>query len=321
MGKATLIIAVLGSTAAVSVDLGAQAPSTPINLRVISSGAGVINALSISGPASVIVGQTVQYALEATYTNGSKSFVLDGAVWSTSNTGLATVTPAGVLTALASGTVTVQATYRGLTAQFATTLAPTASSAYGPQATITCPAGAVDISPGQNIQSNVNQYPGTTTFCLRAGVHYVTSSITPKTGNTFVGEYGAILDGSNWSTSDSTQAAFRAHNENIDYVTIRNLVIRRMPQKGIHAFYWLSPDHWTVEYTEIANAKTGILFPDHSMIRNNYIHHNYDDPSATDPGRRGGGYVGYYASYTTFENNELAYNGKEQKIMESVGVT
>ena len=38
-------------------------------------------------------------------------------------------------------------------------------------------------------------YPGATTFCLRAGVHDLTSSITPKTGNTFVGEYGAILDG------------------------------------------------------------------------------------------------------------------------------
>ena len=42
---------------------------------------------------------------------------------------------------------------------------------------------------------------GTTTFCLRAGVHYLTSSIRPKTGNTFVGEYGAILDGSGWTTS------------------------------------------------------------------------------------------------------------------------
>ena len=198
---------------------------------------------------------------------------------------------------------------------------PPATSSYGPQVTITCPSGAIDIWPGQPIQTNVNQYPGTTTFCLRAGVHYVTSSVTPKTGNTFVGEYGAILDGSNWSTTDSTQAAFRAHNQDIDYVTIRNLVIRRMPQKGIHAYYWLSPDHWTIEFNEIAENKTGILFPDHSMIRNNYIHHNYDDPNATDPGRRGGGYVGYYASYTTFENNEIAYNGKEQKVMESQSVT
>src|SRR5688572_19783181 len=77
----------------------------------------------------------------------------------------------------------------------------------GPQATITCPAGAVDIWPGQSIQRAVNSYPGSTTFCLRAGVHSLTSSTRPKTGNTFVGEYGAILDGTGWTTADDTQAA------------------------------------------------------------------------------------------------------------------
>jgi parallel beta-helix repeat protein len=197
---------------------------------------------------------------------------------------------------------------------------PPSTSSYGPQSTITCPAGAIDIVPGQSIQAAVNVYPGTTTFCLRAGVHYLTSSVTPKTNNTFVGEYGAILDGSNWSTTDSTQAAFRAHNQNIDYVTIRNLVIRRMPQKGIHAFYWLTPDHWTIENNEIANNHTGILFPDHSLIRNNWIHHNYGNPSSSIAAERGGGYGGYYSSYTTFENNDISYNGKEQKVMESTDV-
>ena len=320
MVNAIVVIAVAGWMTVAS--LSAQAPSAPRSVRVISGGGVVVNALSITGPASVNVGQTVQYAVQATYTNGDTSVVINGAVWSTSNSGLASVTQSGALTALATGTVTVQATYEGRTAQLATTLAPTiAPSAYGPQATMTCPAGAVAISPGQSIQNNVNLNPGATTFCLRAGVHYLTSSITPKTGNTFVGEYGAILDGSNWSTSDSTQAAFRAHNQDIDYVTIRNLVIRKMPQKGIHAYYWLTPDHWTIEYNEIAEAKTGILFPDHSMIRNNYIHHNYGDGSASDPALRGGGYVGYYASNTTLENNELAYNGKEQKVMESTNVT
>ena len=129
----------------------------------------------------------------------------------------------------------------------------------GPRATITCPAGAVNIVPGQSIQLLVNMYPGGTTFCLRTGVHRLTSSIRPKTGNTFVGEYGAILDGTGWTTADDTQAAFRAHNEDIDYVTIRNLVIRNMPQHGIQAFYYMS-DHWTIEYNEIAYNKFGLEF-------------------------------------------------------------
>ena len=162
---------------------------------------------------------------------------------------------------------------------------------YGPRASITCPAGAVNLWPGSFTPFTINQYPAGTTYCLRAGVHSVSSSITPKRGDTFVGEYGAILDGTGWTTSDDTQAAFRAHNQDIDYVTIRNLVIRNMPHQGIHAFYWMS-DHWTIEYNEIAYNKWGLEFAPDSTIRNNYIHHNVGNPSSSVPADRGGGYMG-----------------------------
>ena len=186
---------------------------------------------------------------------------------------------------------------------------PPPSSGYGPLSTITCPSGAVDIWPGTSIQTTVNAYPGNTTFCIRAGTHAIRSSITPKTGNTFVGEYGAVLDGTGWSTGDGTDAAFRAHNQDIDYVTIRNLVIRNMPQRGIHAFYWMS-DHWTIEYNEITTTQWGLVFAGDFLIRNNKIHHN-----------AGGGYLGTYAHNTRLENNEIAYNGREQKVGESANVT
>ena len=45
---------------------------------------------------------------------------------------------------------------------------PPSTSAVGPQSTITCPAGAVDIWPGVSIQSVVNIYAGATTFCLQS---------------------------------------------------------------------------------------------------------------------------------------------------------
>jgi len=136
------------------------------------------------------------------------------------------------------------------------------------------------------------------------------NSITPKTGNTFVGEFGAILDGTGWMTSDTTQAAFRAHNEDIDYVTIRNLVIRNMSQGGIHAFHAMS-DHWTIENNDIgASFGLGIVFPGDSIIRSNYIH-----PNAR------GGYLGVYASNGIVEGNEIAYNGPDQKVGESADVT
>lgn len=203
----------------------------------------------------------------------------------------------------------------------ALTAPPPPISSSGPQPTITCPAGAVDIWPGQYIQGIVNAYPGPTTFCLRAGVHSLTSSIRPKTGNTFVGEYGAIVDGTGyWPVSDDTQGAFRAHNEDIDYVTIRNLVIRNMPQSGIHTYYWMS-DHWTIEYNEIAFNKVGLEFAPDFTIRNNYIHHNVGIPSSPDPAERGGGYAGNFADNTIFDSNEIAYNGPEQKVLHSTNVT
>ena len=103
-------------------------------------------------------------------------------------------------------------------------------------------------------------------------------------------------------------------------MTIRNLVIRNMPQQGIHAYYWMS-DHWTIEYNEIAYNKTGLEFAPDFTIRNNYIHHNVGNPSASSPAERGGGYVGNSAHNTTFDSNEIAYNGPEQKVVHSANVT
>jgi len=208
--------------------------------------------------------------------------------------------------------------------------APSVSStAVGPQASITCPAGAVDIFPGTNIQNYVNLYGGTTTFCLKAGTHSITSPITPKTGNTFVGEYGAVLDGTGWTTSDPsyTQAAFRAHNQDIDSVTIRNLVIRNMPQRGIHTyssgscangtctFSTAGADRWTVEYNEIHHNLTGLTASNGMMVRNNYIHHNVGpDPYSSNDRLRGGGFESLLAQGVVFDHNEISYNGQMQKV-------
>lgn len=179
----------------------------------------------------------------------------------------------------------------------------------GPQAGVTCPAGAINISPRSNIQTLIDASPGTTTFCLKAGVHPISGAITPKSGNTFVGESGAVLDGTGWATDDPNQGAFRAHNADIDDVTIRNLVIRNMPQRGIHASHWAS-DRWTIEYNEISSNPRGVAAPSHSLIRHNYIHHNKE-----------GGYSAYLAVDTTFEENDLSYNGPEQKMVGTTNVT
>jgi parallel beta-helix repeat protein len=212
--------------------------------------------------------------------------------------GLLVIGVLGGIAAFSSSNVRLTREGKALSAPFAA----------GPQTAIACPAGSISVSTGTNIQTFVDVYPGKSTFCLKAGVHPIASAITPKTGNIFVGEFGAILDGTGWMTTDPDQGAFGAHNQDIDDVTIRNLVIRNMPQKGIHAFKDFS-DRWTIENNEISGNVIGVAAPNDSVVRNNYIHHN-----------TGGGYAGYGIVGTTFENNEIAYNGRH-KIVGSTNVT
>jgi parallel beta-helix repeat protein len=189
----------------------------------------------------------------------------------------------------------------------------------GPQPTITCPSGAVSLAPGSSIQAAVNANPGTSTFCLLAGIHFVTGPITPKSGNTFIGEYGAIVDGSKWTASTPDYyAIFLAHTLDIDDVTIRNLVIRNATGKRcIHAAF--GPDRWTIDHTEITGCQAGAILPRGAIFRANYCHHN----SGTDSGGAmpNGCYFASNADGLLIEGNEIAYNGAIQKVMASNGAT
>jgi parallel beta-helix repeat protein len=165
----------------------------------------------------------------------------------------------------------------------------------GPQSAITCPVGAVSILPGSDIQSAVNASPAGTTFCLGTGTFRILRSVTPKSGDSFVGQYGAVLDGTGWSTSDTSQGAFRAWNQNIDDVTIRNLVIRNMPQRGVNTFS--GPDRWVIDHNEISLSQIGVHHSNAARVTNNYIHDN-----------RQYGLAGFKAVGALVEGNEIAYN-------------
>jgi hypothetical protein len=212
---------------------------------------------------------------------------------------------------------------------------PPPPSGRGPQASIVCPVGAVNVAAGASIQSAVNANTGATTFCLLAGVHPILGSITPKSGNTFVGEFGAILDGTGWVSSDTTHAAFRAHNQDINDVAIRNLVIRNMP-RGIHAYSsgWSSgsggtgtcnfstagADRWTVENNDIRSNVVGVALPNYASVKRNLIRDNVgSDPAGADVNKWGGGYGGYLTQGIVFEDNEVANNGPDQRFALTIG--
>lgn len=76
-----------------------------------------------------------------------------------------------------------------------------AASAQGPQATGACPPGAVDLWPGSDLPGAARAYPEGTAFCVRAGVHAPTAPINVRAGQQWVGEFGAIIDGSRRATT------------------------------------------------------------------------------------------------------------------------
>ena len=159
-----------------------------------------------------------------------------------------------------------------------TILPPPLPLTYGPSATITCPVGAYDLWPGSNIPYLISFQPAGTTYCLRTGVHAITGAITPKRGDTFVGEFGAILDGSGWRTSDDT--AGRVPGAQPGH-RLRDDPESRHPQ---HAPAWdscLLLDGRSLDdrtQRDCQRRYTGLVFPADSIIRNNYIHHN-DSPA------------------------------------------
>jgi hypothetical protein len=155
----------------------------------------------------------------------------------------------------------------------------------------------VNISPGTDIQAMTNLYVQGTTFCIKAGVHYVRTPIYPKTNNRYVGEYGAILDGSQWQSTTSSMGAFIGSGRIVSYVTIRNLVIRNMPLAGIATGFGVN-DHWTIDHNEISGSVVGIALPDYSTVTSNFIHHNVQY-----------GYTGYRTTGSVIQNNEVSYNG------------
>jgi parallel beta-helix repeat protein len=127
--------------------------------------------------ATVLGGQVLRFAAQGQMSDGSSSAV---AVTYTATGGA--IDRNGLFTAgTVAGRFLVLATAEG-------GLADTS------RVTVSVPQIGTTIYPGQSIQAAVNAFPGGTTFLLKAGVHRL-QSVTPKSGNTFVGEPGAILRG------------------------------------------------------------------------------------------------------------------------------
>jgi parallel beta-helix repeat protein len=158
----------------------------------------------------------------------------------------------------------------------------------------------VTLSPGANIQAAVDQHAGGTTFYLKAG-SYARQSITPKTGDSFIGEAGATLDGQN-----ATTYAFQGSASN---VKIQRLIIENYnPPAQMGAVK--AGDHsddgthgWVVADCEIRyNATAGIRLGHEMQVLRNKVHHNGQE-----------GIVGV-GDNILVEGNEIAFNNYKDEF-------
>jgi nitrous oxidase accessory protein NosD len=164
------------------------------------------------------------------------------------------------------------------------------------------PPPTVTVYPGDNIQRKVDSAPPDTRFLIKAGIH-LGQSVLPKSGDTFVGEPGAILDGENvvrYAFDGVTRGPPFPSN-----VTIRGLLIRRyngpLQSAAILAGHMWDPaavtTGWIIEDNELTeNAAGGIRIGSHTQVLRNTVHHN---------GQIGISGVG---DSTLVADNEIAYN-------------
>jgi nitrous oxidase accessory protein NosD len=166
----------------------------------------------------------------------------------------------------------------------------------------------VTILPGQSIQAKVNAYPAGTQFLLKSGT-YSKQTVRPKSGNSFIGEAGAVLDGGN-TVEYAFNGTYQPYPTN---VTIKGLIVQHYntpAQQGAiqiggslkHPGDPGQGSRWVVEDCEIRyNAAAGVRVGHKSKVLRNNIHHNLQ------LGISGNG------DSVLIESNELAYNNYTKK--------
>ena len=170
---AAILILVLGCNESSSLT-GESGPGSATPLSVVLT------------PATVSLQSGSQQQFTATLKNSDGSEAALKPAYSAQG---GSITAAGVYTA-----GSVSGVYKVIARDPATSLADTS------EVTVFSPSPSTTIYPGQDIQAAVNSFGQGTRFLLKAGVHRM-QLVTPKSGQTFIGEPGAIMSGARLLTS------------------------------------------------------------------------------------------------------------------------
>lgn len=134
------------------------------------------------------------------------------------------------------------------------------------------PRGAVVVGPSRNLGDVARSHGRGTTFWLAPGIYRLGGGefdqVGPRSGQTFVGAAGAVVDGQN-----RNRYAFggRASNVTLKYLTIRNFVAPRDEGVVNHD----SGAGWRIEHNTIErNSGAGLMIGSNNVVRGNCIRAN-----------------------------------------------
>jgi hypothetical protein len=183
-----------------------------------------------------------------------------------------------------------------------TTTAPSTTSSSSPPPSTCETSGGVAIGTGDDAQRVVDAHGPGTTYVVKAGTHLQNFSVQPKSGDTFCGEPGAVLDGGR-----TLRSAFsgRATNVTLDSITVEQYATGR--QGGaIHPVRVASG--WVVRnVSALRNYWAGLMASDGMKILGG--HYNDNDQLGIGTSAASGVLLdGLDGDPATFDGPELARN-------------
>ena len=190
---------------------------------------------------------------------------------------------------------------------------------YGPQP-LPCPADAVRLAPGADLPFLVSANLPGTTFCVEAGLHAPVTPIYMKAGQSLVGEFGAVIDGTNvrqgWDQPSTSIISGWNCAQDCSGVTVRNLTIRNLTAHNCVGVYGANAGGWTIDHNEITGCSYGVNagYQRGMRVTWNSIHHNRGNPEFS------GGYGGNYLVDAVFASNRFEANNRTQKVTGTTGV-
>jgi Right handed beta helix region len=139
----------------------------------------------------------------------------------------------------------------------------------------TAPAGAITVTPSEDLETLVSLEPAGTTFWLKGGTYTLGSGqfdqIQPMNNDTFIGAPGAVIDGQHENLYAFTT---QASDVTIEYLTIENFGAAGDNEDEGVVNHDSGPG-WTLQYDTITNnAGAGTMIGSNNVLRYNCLSDN-----------------------------------------------